>query len=206
MPYTKVEIINQGLSRLNDINILTANELETSTDKPARLARTYWEINKELILRSHYWNFAETRAELSADSVSPTFGYAYQYPLPVDCVRVWSVNEVDIEVEQEHHWKIARKAVLSDEATCKIVYGANVGIELFDALAAKCLSLMMAVDLAYAISGQQGKGQEIAQELEAILKPLAFGIDSQEGNPKKKDRRRTSRWYAARYKGSYTGI
>ena len=73
------------------------------------------------VLRSHPWNFAMARAALEADATAPAFGYAYRYPLPSDCARVW-------ELDRDRHgtgtaYAVEGQWLLTDEAApLQLVY------------------------------------------------------------------------------------
>lgn len=56
-----------------------------------RIAAIYDEVLADL-LRSHPWNFATKRVELSQNATAPVFEYEYAYDLPDDFLRLISVH------------------------------------------------------------------------------------------------------------------
>lgn len=66
------------------------------------------------VLRSHPWNFAETLKSIDADATAPAFGYAYRYPLPSDCARVWALDKTR---HGDAAFKVRGQYVETDEAS-----------------------------------------------------------------------------------------
>lgn len=86
---SQVEIVNAGLTILGSGRI-------TSIDddlKAAREAKAIYDITRNALLASHNWSFAKARAQLPALSTAPLFEYAYQYQIPVDCMRLLFVGD-----------------------------------------------------------------------------------------------------------------
>ena len=63
--------------------------------KQARLLTARFAALRDLEQRSHPWSFAATRAQLSAEATAPAFGYARQFVLPADCLRLVRVGDYD---------------------------------------------------------------------------------------------------------------
>lgn len=98
MAVTQIDLINAGLV------LIGAKKLSSVRDntKAARLAAAMWEIvRNEIFDLPINWNFATTRAELSALATAPAFSeYEYQYELPAACVRILAVvDESGDEIE-----------------------------------------------------------------------------------------------------------
>ena len=55
----------------------------------------------ELLLEEHRWNFAGKRVTLTKLSEDPPFGWANQYALPSDCIRLKDVNGEDVEASSQ---------------------------------------------------------------------------------------------------------
>lgn len=54
----------------------------------ARAIRSVWDLQRRAAIRDGAWNFAMHRANLAALSGTPPHGFAYQYQLPANCLRV----------------------------------------------------------------------------------------------------------------------
>jgi hypothetical protein len=63
-------------------------------NKLARAISAVWDIAVDATLAAHPWNFAITRASLSALVDAPAYGYARQFQRPSDMVRLVEVNDV----------------------------------------------------------------------------------------------------------------
>lgn len=208
MPYTKLETCSQALGRLNDELFITAEQLEGSENKQARGCNLYFDKSRRQVLRDHDWDFATRRATLTASTATPDFGWAYQYPLPSDNIRVRTYNQLDPGNELEHFWDVENSGVddneggsvlVSDETTCNIVYTYDSAIENFDDLAHEGVVLVMASKLAFYILGDKTLSAVLLQEYAAFILPQAKGVDSMVGNSKRESRFKHSRWWKARF-------
>ena len=81
---SEVDICNLALQRLGARTISALTDDNTS----ARACNRVYEHARDAEIRSHPWNFARARTSLAALSTAPTFGYAAQYQLPADFIRL----------------------------------------------------------------------------------------------------------------------
>jgi hypothetical protein len=81
---SQVDIANRALTKLGESRITS---LEDNTNN-ARVINSMFTIVRDAELRAHLWRFAIARASLPALSEAPAWGYAYQYQLPSDCLRL----------------------------------------------------------------------------------------------------------------------
>ena len=164
----------------------------TENSKEARLCNRRFATVRDATLRSHPWNCAIERAELAADSTAPSFGFANQFTLPTDpfCLRVLSffTSNVDAEIspyDSQVMFKIEGRKILSDEATCRIVYLARVtDTEQFDSLLSNAIAYRLASETAYAITGSTTVAQSMYSMYEQKVKE-ARAMDALEGKPDK---------------------
>jgi hypothetical protein len=77
---SEVDICNRALQKLGAKRIVSLTE----DSRNARECNASYEILRDEELSAHPWSFARARAQLAADAVSPAFGYANQFPKPVD--------------------------------------------------------------------------------------------------------------------------
>lgn len=63
--------------------------------KAARLLTQRFAALRDLEMRMHPWTTFSTRASLTPEATAPAFGYAYQYVLPADCLRLIRVGDYD---------------------------------------------------------------------------------------------------------------
>lgn len=84
---SQVDIANRALTKLGETRII---DLEDPR-KPASTINSMYEIVLAAELRAHLWAFSKARAQLPALSEKPAFGYAEQFTLPADFVRLIKV-------------------------------------------------------------------------------------------------------------------
>ena len=143
MATSVVQIVNNALVKIGANAILTLTE----DSEAARAANLIYEQVRDACIRDHVWNFAVNRVELAQNSVAPAFGFAYQYNVPSDCLRVLQMENVDM------FYKIERGKLLTDEGTAKILYLARVeDVNLFDAMFVEALSARLAAELSVTLS------------------------------------------------------
>ena len=183
-----VDICNEAMDLLGAATITALTE----NSKEARLCNRRFETVRDIVLRSHPWNVAITRASLAKDSETPAFGFANQFTLPTDpyCLRVlsfWNSN-IDSDVapyDSEVMFKIEGRKVLSNEGTCKITYLARItDTETYDSLLSSTIAHKLAAETAYAITGSTTVSQSMQQLYELRMRE-ARSIDAMEGVPDK---------------------
>lgn len=107
---------------------------------------------RDALLRSHKWNFAVTRAEITERSDTPDFGWDYWYNLPGDCLRLFRLRQGGewegnlIEYELEAHPTESRQVIMCDLSdSIKIRYIRRIEeTGMFDPLFVEALSLSLA--------------------------------------------------------------
>lgn len=87
---SEVDIANLALTLLGDTRIISLDD----PVKQAREVKAVFGLTRDALLGGYTWSFAKARASLAAEATAPIFGYANQFPLPSDCLRIVLVNEV----------------------------------------------------------------------------------------------------------------
>lgn len=166
-----VGIVNSGLIKVGADTITSLTD-----DSPeARAANAQYEKLRDEVLRAHPWNFAVTRASLARLAEAPAFGFAYQYQLPADCLRVLAMNLGRARFE------IEGRRLLTDEESADIVYIARItDPNAFDAMFREALAYRIAADLAYPLANSTTLAGTMMQLYRDAL-ALARAIDGQEG-------------------------
>lgn len=156
---TKVEIANQALSLIGADSITSFDE-NTST---ARRMRTVYDTSRKTLLRMHPFHCAVKRIKLAPLSTKPDFGYAYQFQLPDDLIRIINTNTEDYTVETDK--------LLSDQPTLNLVYVFdNKNEESFDSLFVECLVLYIASKISKATTGNQGNSDSLYMQCQELIK------------------------------------
>ena len=175
---TEVSICANALRRLGDDPIVSL----TDDTERARLCNAFYSEARDDVLRSHPWNFAITRQQLSQLSATPLYQYSYQYALPTDpfCLRVLEMEYSDYVFKIEHLAGTGR-VLLTDEGTAKIIYIARItDTAQIDPLFIDTLTAKMSVDLAYPVTGSVQLQQNMQKLFESKLRE-ARSVDGQEG-------------------------
>jgi len=175
---TEVSICANALRRLGDDPIVSL----TDDTERARLCNAFYSEARDEVLRSHPWNFAITRQQLSQLSATPLYQYSYQYALPTDpfCLRVLEMEYSDYVFKIEHLAGTGR-VLLTDEGTAKIIYIARItDTAQFDSLFIDTLTAKLSVDLAYPVTGSVQLQQNMQKLFESKLRE-ARSVDGQEG-------------------------
>ena len=138
-----VEICNSALNQLGASTILSLTE----NSKNGRLCNARYETVKDAVLRAHPWNSAIKRQTLAADTVAPDWGFAKQYTLPTDCLRVLTIQNHD------SNYKVEGRKILSNDTSLKLVYVARItDPNEMDVLLRESISAALAADIAYAVT------------------------------------------------------
>lgn len=154
----------------------------------ARACKNFYEPIRDALLRAHPWNFARRRASLSRLATTPAFGYAYEYQLPTDCLRVLEFNEEDVVgVDRPDAYEIEGRKLLTDAGQANIVYIARISdTNQFDSLFVTALSLQMAAELAMPITQSAEKQQALVREFNSLNFQTAARTDSNEVRSKRR--------------------
>ncbi len=164
MARSEVEIINSALIKIGEEIISAPNE---DTDAATKSAVLY-PLLRDKLLRLYNWRFAIKRAELAEEAEKPVFGFAQQYKIPADCLRVIGIYD-EFEPAQNYTtsrepWKLEGRLILVASAAARtggseaggplrIFYVSRVtNVSEFDALFTEALSWLLASELAYALS------------------------------------------------------
>ena len=143
-----VSICNLALQRLGAKAISSLAEDSTA----GRECNRVYEHARDSELRSHPWSFARTRVELAAEATAPIFGYAQQYPLPSDYLRI-------LPTAENKDWQIEGRKILTDDGSpIKLTYVKQVtDPNAFDAMFTELLVARIAFTIAEKITQSNSK-------------------------------------------------
>ena len=195
MATTDVDICNRALSRLGTRATISALD-ENSTE--ARTASIWYAATRDVLLRSHDWNFARRRVILAEQGAAPT-GWAFRYALPTDCVRLLRLASATphlVSVRFEVAGDSTSRFVLCDEPAAEAIYTARVDDpNLYDAGFASALVDQLAAHIAYPITQKTETAVRLAQMARAALADaMAADVNEAEGS----NGDRVPDWIAAR--------
>ena len=165
-----VQICNIALTNVGETKIAALNE----ENERARVVNLRYEDCRDSVLRSHPWNCAVHRVELSADVSAPVWGYAKRFALPADCLRVLDIENYFEEYEVEGRY------ILTDSTAVKLKYIKKItDPNDFDSLLVHAISLKLASEIAENLTGRADLRDRMFTKYLQILSE-ARGVDSQE--------------------------
>ena len=164
-------IANMALSLLGVAPILGL----TDNTKPGKSMNLWYGPTRDEVIRGATWTFARARATLARLTENPSFGWTYQYQLPVNpkCLLVLRLIEgTEYVVEGDR--------LLTNWDTAKILYLKRVtDTTKFDSLFVKAFAFKLAHDACFDITGSLKRAGGLAQQYEHI-RNIASGISSAE--------------------------
>lgn len=109
-------------------------------------------LSRDAVLRSYPWNSATARASLAALAEAPAWGFARQFQLPDDCLRVVD-SEGDLTSGVQ--WRREGDRILTDAgAPLRIRYIRRVEDPgLFDPMLSDVIAAHLAAAVAYSVTG-----------------------------------------------------
>ncbi len=129
--------------------------------KASQFVTDRYETIRDFILANGNWNCATTRAQLSVLSTAPAFGFANQYQLPNDFIRLVRFGEglEDLDVQFRIEAKSngdgsASRVLLTDFSTADIVYVFRLTeVAKMDELLKYAISARLAYEISLAVKG-----------------------------------------------------
>jgi hypothetical protein len=107
---SEVDVVNRALISLGALRITSLDQ----EGKSATSAKAIYAQVRDDVMRSHPWNSCKARTTLAALAGAPAFGWALQYELPADCLRVLAVNGDWWPTEG---WELEGRALLTNETS-----------------------------------------------------------------------------------------
>lgn len=142
MAVTDVSICNLALTHLGAEEISSLDE----SSREAVVCKTAYESTKLSVLRDHFWGFALSRAVLSPNGSTPSFGFRNTFNLP-STAELWRFVDDANVIKQEG------RTLLSDATTIKLEYVKSDVLESqFDSKFVNAFSLKLAEIMCYRIT------------------------------------------------------
>lgn len=145
----------------------------------AKIAANLYPTIRDDLLRTHPWNCTIKRALLAPDATPPAFGYANQFELPADFLRVLEVSQAGHQID----YLVEGRSILADATSVELRYVYLNEVEnTWDASLVGLLTLAMACAMAYPITQSSALQAAFEQKL-AMAKKVARAVDGQEDPP-----------------------
>lgn len=156
----------------------TINDFNEPVDR-AKIAANLYPTIRDDLLRTHPWNCTIKRALLAPDATPPAFGYANQFELPADFLRVLEVGQAGMQID----YLIEGRSILADATSVELRYVYLNPVEnTWDASLVALLTLAMAAAMAYPITQSAALQANMEQKL-SMAKKVARAVDGQEDPP-----------------------
>jgi len=174
-----VSICTQALLSIGDKPISSFTE---SNDR-ARVCANVYPTLRDATLRAHPWNSAKKRATLAPLADAPAFGWARQFLLPSDCLRLLQVGAHVIGVSGRPDFELEGRSVLSNLRSMPIRYiFANYNESTWDSMLVEAMVLTVAASIAYPITKSTTLMQAKQAELVTFYRS-ARAVNGQEEPP-----------------------
>jgi hypothetical protein len=198
MAVSKTDICNNAIGRIGAQRIMSIDDQDS---KSARICKNAYEMTLREVLRLGVWNFAKDRATLAELSTTPAFGWAKQFQLPTDYIRLLKLNGVDVNNDGTgDFFEIEGRKLLTDADAAQIQYIKFVDDpNQYDALFVEALVVLLASKIAVPIRQDEPLAQSLTAEFLRIKLPTARKTDANEKKGRRYDPASESRFVNARY-------
>lgn len=197
-----VEIANFALGNVAEQRITTLED----NSEPARLCLLHIAQSVREVLAMGRWKCARKPAELNLLTEAPLFGWEKAFQLPVDFIRLVSLNDLDPDDIDEPIYEVQGRTLLTDEDVASIVYVRDLtvgdgNVNDMTPLLTKAAVLTLAAKLAWPLQQSRTLQENLEQRADlAVRKALA--AEAQEERRKPVNQRQTSNWASARFTGN----
>lgn len=186
MSVTEVQIVNLALVQIGEPVITDLSE----NTKAARLGSLWYAPARDFVLRSHPWNCATRRTQLTRLTTTPSFGYQYAYNLPTDLLRLLSIRDHTDNYEMEDGQILSNS---TGPLYIRYIYQLKETSK-FDAALVQAIAAYLAYELNNALARDPGRKQGLLESFKQKLSEARF-VDATENS----DRRfLTEDWLLAR--------
>ena len=170
----EVDIVNRALTKLGQDRIMTLKD----GVKSAQVAASLYETVRDAEIQRHPWHFAKKRDILSALASPPAFGWARQYLLPSDCLRVLRlaggpfVDFTDFHQGEGQEWTIEGRNLLTNHGPpLHLLYLCReADPTLYPPAFVEVLACKLAVEMAETLTGKNNKREAAWKEYEMALR------------------------------------
>lgn len=184
-----IDICNLALARIGEAVIQSLDDASIE----ARKCKLLLPSILPQVLRSGKWNCASAQARLAMLDEAPLFGFAHQFQLPKDCLRVICVN-TGIQP-----WRRVRDRIHTDAARVELEYVRLASAHELDELCADAVAVLLASRLAIAVKANVQLSKMLYQEYTEMALVQSRMVDAMEN--KKHLPPRQSLWTAAKQAG-----
>lgn len=160
-----VDIFNQAILIMGGKPIL----LPLEQSPGAKACDRAWPIVRQEVLSEHAWQAVVARIQLPKSEAAPVHGYAFQFPVPGDNLRILSVNEF---LPNDRRWVVESTGILTDmDAPLDVVYIRDEeDTTRYSALLTSALSHRLALEIIERRTQSNTKREQIEALYSALLR------------------------------------
>jgi len=167
---TNTQIANLALAKIAQPALVSLDEQTVVAEQ----VRTHFDLVRREVLASVHWPFATRRVLVPRLSAAPAFGFAYAFQLPTDYLSVIDANAEDDSRLPPEAYMVEGNALLSDSATCKLRYVADVtDPNQFTPQFAAAFAHLLAARIAPAVTGDPQLGMLLEQQAVGLSETAA---------------------------------
>lgn len=127
-----------------------------------------WPGVRDAVLRAHPWNCATKRVILAPETATPAWGYAHQFVIPADCLRI-------MEIEDSVDYRIESGRILSDETAINLKYiWRNTDPVTYDPALVDAMTQRMTAELAYPLTRSDQRQVTETNKYTAMIREARF--------------------------------
>lgn len=154
MASSEVSICNQALGWLGEKLIISLSDPSVA----AQLCKLNYAPLRDALIESRDWAFAMKRVSLAKLAAVPSWGYAQQFQVPADLLRlIWVGADAQLEeVNPVDNWQREGDKIMANASTVYIRYLYGVSdVGLFPPMFVQALAARLAADLAMPITNSR---------------------------------------------------
>lgn len=193
MALSQTEIVNLALTRLGQDRVISISD----DVEAARVMRSLWDFTRDAVLAGYPWKFAIKRTSLPALSTAPAYGWARQFTVPEECLRLVQVGDDYVfYTGLLETFQLEGGVILTDEAApLRLRYVERVtNVGLWPVLFGRVVAMQLAIDACEKLTTSSAK-QGVLNEAYALAVAQARKQSAIERPPQRAD---NSDWLNAR--------
>lgn len=193
MALSQTEIVNLALTRLGQDRVISI----TDDVEAARVMRSLWDFTRDTVLAGYPWKFAIKRTSLPALADAPAYGWARQFTVPEECLRLVQVGDDYVfYTGMRETFQLEGGVIMTDEAApLQLRYVQRVtNVGLWPVLFGRVVAMQLAIDACEKLTTSSAK-QGVLNEAYALAVAQARKQSAIERPPQRAD---NSDWLNAR--------
>jgi hypothetical protein len=198
MGLSKTDIANQALGRIGAQRIM---DLDDQDSKSARICKNAFEATVREVGRSAEWNCLKDRDTLGRLTTAPKFGWAYQYQLPANFLRMLKLNGTAADNDPGDEFEVEGRKLLTDAEEANITFITyKEDTNEYDALFTNAVVVLLASKIAVPLRQDGAEmSQALLSEYQRVALPQARTKDGAERKRRRYDPASESSFLAARH-------